>query len=486
MNTLNTNSLFKRIQSKGIKTNRGDSLVFNNYRYFQLVNAYKSLFVTNVMEIDGIENEIFNNPSTHAYYKKAFDIYSYIDAQDLFLKVIKRITDKYGLLFDSTKPKEYIKKINYIHHKYSSNAYIKDFIRVHKFEIELRSILLSTVLEIEERLKNTFCNTLNNNGKPANYLLNLNNYDLRSFDSIKSLQKNIGKTDNNHSKPMVRKREQELIPPYWLIINDLTLGETIKTISNLESTIKFQISKNIASIFTGKSVLSDKEIRKFMEIIRDIGYFRNILAHNQPLFDYNVSQCDLSKFPSVLFKQPIVKNPITPAQISKERAKIILSTMDNLKKLYGVDTFNSRVNANLDLSYMIYVINKIDNCINPNSEFSDKIREVYSKFSLFNSKTRYEKKDEYRINSSLQAIQDTVNQLNENLLNEIVKDAVEGNAYKRKLSMYLNQLARAKKVIIREAQASKYKQVNNLYKPFLFSDRYTLYTGVNSRFLTNL
>lgn len=479
MNTLDTSNLFKRTQNKGIKTKRGDSTIFQEYRYFQLMNAYKSLFITNVLNIDEIETEINTKPASHDYYKKAFSIWKYTDKNDLFLKIVGKICDNYGLIYDPNKPKEDIQKINYLHHKYHKDASVRDFLRMHKFETELRRILLAAVLEIEEKIKNTFCNTLNNEKKPANYLLNLNNYNLSSYDSIESLQKNVGKTGNIYSKPMVRKKEQKLIPPYWHIINDMTLGETIKTISNLDTKDKIKISMNIATMFSGKTNLTEKDVDGFTNIVKDIGQFRNTLAHNQPIFDYNVSDCDLAKFPKVSYRKPTADTP------KKKRTKV-LSVLANLEFFFGKDSFTSNVNANLDLSYMIYVINKIMHKINGENSFSKDISNVFSKYGLFNTKAIYEEKDPFKTNTTLQNILDIINQLDENLLSDIISDIESGKAYKRKLMTLNNQIKRAKKVVNRDVQQLRFSQVHSKYKPFFFIKRYTIYTGIDSKFLSSL
>ena len=54
---------------------------------------------------------------------------------------------------------------------------------------------------------------------------NMHNYNTSSirnkaFDTMKLI---IGKYDNAKSKPIKRKREQNLTVPYWIIINELAM-----------------------------------------------------------------------------------------------------------------------------------------------------------------------------------------------------------------------------------------------------------------------
>lgn len=479
MDTLNTYNLYKRICSKGIKTNRGDSNIFDKYRYFQLINAYKALFVCDVKRIDDIENDINTNQSMHSYYANSYKVNKFSSSGDLFLKICKKICDKYGIEYESSRPKENINKITYIHHVYNKNTTVKDFVRIHKLETELRRILLSSVLEIEERLKNIFCNTLNNNKKPANYLLNLNNYNLSSISSIKSLQINIGKTANDYSKPMARKKQQKLIPPYWLIINDMTLGETIKTINNLDSTMKSEITKNIATKFIGKGSLSVKEIVDFMSIVEDLGIFRNTLAHNQPIFNFNVSQSDLVDFPIINYDKP-------KADDKRKKDAKVLAILANLKNIYGADTYNSRRTANLDLSYMVYVMCKIRSKIFDNDKFPVEISELFSRYGLFNIKTIYVSKNPEQINNAVNIIEANLQKINTKYLDDLINDIENGKAYKKKLKAFKRDLEAIKNVSLKHSQKAKYIPMQNEYKPFSFTKRYTQYTGIDSSFINNL
>ena len=54
------NLLIKILETKNIKFKNGEKTKFNSYSYYQVINAYKSLFVSDVETIDDIYNNINN------------------------------------------------------------------------------------------------------------------------------------------------------------------------------------------------------------------------------------------------------------------------------------------------------------------------------------------------------------------------------------------------------------------------------------------
>ena len=67
------NLLIKGLELKNIKFQIGEKSKFNRYSYYQVVNAYKPLFVDSVETIDDIYNNI-NNGIKVSEYKKAYGI----------------------------------------------------------------------------------------------------------------------------------------------------------------------------------------------------------------------------------------------------------------------------------------------------------------------------------------------------------------------------------------------------------------------------
>jgi len=255
MKTYKTNELFKILEIKNIKTQRGDRSIFKKYSYFQTLNAYKSLFVDDIEDI----NKILQNISAGINlvdYTKYYKIKSYSNVQNLQEQVCKAICKKYEILYNKNSTiKELESKINqisYLRHVYNSNAKYSDFVRMYKFEHELRSVLLKYTLIIEENMKNIFIRCLNDSKEiNANYLTNMNSYntDMNNNSALKTLKLIVDKHTNDHSMPIKRKRKQNLPIPYWILINELAMNQTYHAINNLKPNMERLIFSGVHELF---------------------------------------------------------------------------------------------------------------------------------------------------------------------------------------------------------------------------------------------
>lgn len=140
MKVYNTNELRNHLKEKGIQIKNNDINNFENNDYFQVINAYKPLFVINVEDLDKILLNIDKNNEIERYLEN-FSIESYQNNQELKDKIISKICLKYGIKNDKDAIKR-IKEINYIHHIYDQKCEYNDFLRMFQFEHELRNILL--------------------------------------------------------------------------------------------------------------------------------------------------------------------------------------------------------------------------------------------------------------------------------------------------------------------------------------------------------
>ena len=61
LETNSTSKLIKNLERKGISFEFGEKQLFKKYNYYQVINAYKNLFVADVENIDKIRKNIQNN-----------------------------------------------------------------------------------------------------------------------------------------------------------------------------------------------------------------------------------------------------------------------------------------------------------------------------------------------------------------------------------------------------------------------------------------
>lgn len=261
MNTNSTNKLIEILELKQIKFDKGEKSLFRKYSYYQVINAYKNLFVKDIEYIDTIRSNILQNKNIE-FYKNVFKIKPEIKTEELYEKICDKICEKYGLKSNSLQEKEEnIRQIQYHLHKYNSTTKYGDFVRMYKFEHELRLMLLKYTLIIEESMKNIFIAYLNDHNAKADYLVNMHNYNTSSiknkaFDTMKLI---IGKYDNTKSKPIKRKREQNITVPYWIIINELAMNQTYYAIANLQEDDSRNIFLNCTNFFTKLNLTNEKK-----------------------------------------------------------------------------------------------------------------------------------------------------------------------------------------------------------------------------------
>lgn len=504
METNSTNKLITITENKGIKFFRGDKALFRKYSYFQVVNAYKNLFAYDEDTIEEIKNNIANNVKID-FYRKSFEIKDDIDDNGLYETICNRICKKYGLNGSTlVEREEQIKTIKYHHHIYNPGTLYTDFVRMYKFEHELRMMLLKYTLIVEESIKNIFISYLNDINAKPNYLINMDNYNTnslksKSFDTMKLI---IDKYDNLKSKPIKRKRDQHLIVPYWIIINELAMNQTYYAIANLNPEDSYKIFLRCLNFFTkldfseenrGKSqkqiAFEKKMVNNFKTLLCYLGDFRNMLAHNQPIYCYNVLKYNINGKPKFEYELPVA-NPDykdkngNKVSVEKQQINIMGSLMNSLREYFGSDNFNSNNSTKLDLSKIVYILYKMLKHIDLNTNFYHELIKIYSKYNIVlnNSKTEVENPKQ------IYELKDIIVELSKYDMetSQLIEKIDSGKAYKMNLKTKEKQL---KEIVKKASTISKNINVNEIkskYKHFPARKRYSEFTGIDSKFFTNI
>ena len=503
-----TDKLISHLNAKGISCVYKDKKLFKKYDYYQVINAYKSLFIDRVEDIDEMINNIdndFNNSKRENIdrYKKNFNI-KVTNANDFKNKLLDKLFEKYGFEINKNMTLNdkinKIKSINYVHHVYKPNTKYSDFVRMYEFEHSLRSILLKYTLIIEENIKKNFICVLNDYGNEdtnvnSDFLVNIANYNTSDQNSyaIESLKKVIDLHGDNHYKPIIKKRKQNVIIPYWIIINEMTLGQTIKTIRNIKENIKNRVFQKCLNEFTkiqidiydtsknSQQINNEKSsLQTFENILKHIGDFRNILAHNQPLYSFNVKNVDLSSFPFIEYELPIPgasakNNPLGYQNRSNA------NFMAKFKEFYGQDSFNNRTsNVHIDLSWMIYAIKKIVTNLGY-TDFGMEIVSIYRKYNMLQLPIKKHVTNIDKLEKLLDFINNT--SCDEFDSHSIVKMIEEKSKYKSRLHSEYGTMKRTIRRI--KNMANSINIANDKSKYLLFPNHkdYKLYTNIDNSFL---
>lgn len=504
MNTNSTNKLIEILERKQIKFEKGEKSLFKKYSYYQVINAYKNLFVKDIEYIDAIRNNILENKNIE-FYRNVFKIKPEVKNENLYENICDKICEKYGLKAMSLKEKEEnIKHIKYHLHKYSTTTKYGDFVRMYKFEHELRLMLLKYTLIIEESMKNIFISYLNDKNEKADYLVNMNNYNTSSirnkaFDTMSLI---ISKYDNTKSKPIKRKREQNITVPYWIIINELAMNQTYYAIANLKEEDSKKIFLNCTNFFTKLNITDDKkgksestlrkeesQINTFKTILCYLGEFRNMLAHNQPIYCYNIDSFDLTEkypfeyeLPKINMNKRYGDGSLIPKY--KQQTKLNAKLMQNLSDYFGEDNFNKNNYTNLNLSKIIYIIYKILKNIDKNTKFYEELKSIFIKYNIIlnEKKNVIENMDDcIKLLKEIKILEE-FDLESKNIINRIENK----QSYKKILNSKEKKFREIKKIIKQQSQKIKIITKESKYKPFLESRRYTQFTGIDEKFFTNI
>lgn len=506
METNTTDKLIDIVKRKDILFHRGEQVLFKKYSYFQVINAYKNLFVCDDETIMDIKNNInINNKNKIKYYRNSFKIKNDVTDNDLYENICNKICLKYGIKAKTLSEKEtLIDEIHYHHHMYIPNISYGDFLRMYKFEHELRMMLFKYILIIEESVKNIFISYLNDKKVDVNYLVNMNNYNTlplksKSFDTIKLI---ISKYDNQKSKPIKRKRDQHLDVPYWMLINELAMNQTYYAISNLNERDSYQIFLKCANFFTklnisetdkGKSsekIIADKKmVNNFKMILYYLGEFRNMLAHNQPIYCYNIKNYNIKANPSLEYELPTTRKGYKnkKGQIlshAQQQLNLNGSMMQSLSKYFGPDSFNANNSTKLDLSKIIYILDKILKQIDPNTKFYEELQSIFIKYNIVLTKTSYtinDVKDYLELTKQINKLNDFDMEIKD-ILDRIGKK----RSYIRKLKSKEIELRKLVKEINQATKNIKINETKSKYKVFPAIKKYSEFTGIDMAFFHDI
>ena len=496
MKSYTNTKLRKNLKNKGIMLDDAKRSCFDKYSYYQVINAYKNIFSTGIERIDDIENNI-NNSIDIDRYKSIFSILENVNGRELYRKILFKICQKYSIAFKTTDSnvdlKNKIKGIKYYNHLYSNKVIYSDFVRIYKFEHELRNILLRYTLIIEESLKNVLVTYLNSIEAKDTFLTDINQYDTSPkniTNSINSIKKILDKQTNKHSNPIKRKNDQQLSVPYWIIINELTLGETIKLIINLDKVHKQNILENSVKYFTNaklnNSNLDDEKVKEkywnklnvMREILSIIGILRNSLAHNQPIYNFNVKEFYSSKSHKIHYILP-------KADTQKEQFVLTTNYMSYLADFFGSDRYNSfSGDTNINLSWVIYIIYKMISHLDKNTNMYTELIYVYKKYNII---LRPDKVSTNKFETYEKVLNRLEYYANYDFGIEKIKERYDNKGKIKMNLISLNKQIKDMKYEMMSLLNENSKDNDCLkYTHFLFDKTYTKYTGIDKKYFDKL
>ena len=280
------------------------------------------------------------------------------------------------------------------------------------------------------------------------------------------------------------------------------MNQTYYAIANLNSNDSYKIFLRCLNFFTQLNLLEEnrgktqkqinyekKMVNNFKTLLCYLGEFRNMLAHNQPIYCYNVSEYSINGNPKFKYELPKA-NPEykdkngNKVPIEKQQTNIMGSLMNSLKEYFGSDNFNSNNSTKLDLSKIIYILYKMLNHIDKNTKFYSELVGIYSKYNIVLSKSIIEVENPKQINELKSAIAELSSYDME--ISNLIKKIESNKSYKMDLKAKEKQLKRLIQQVNSISKNITVNEIKSKYKHFPARKRYTEFTGINANFFINI
>ncbi len=484
--------LYENLRRKGISYERGDIKYLRNYSYYQIINAYKPLFITNVKNIDEIKEDLINKVDVETYLR-IFNKESLIGqtGDTIFYEICKVICQNYEGIHNG-KPvielEKIIKKKKYLLHIYDNDTELRDFVRLYQFEHSLRNLLLKYILRTEEDIKNIFCSTLNDRKLDSNFLLDINNYNVSEDNSIRTLIKVIKKHHNKYSNPISRKRSQNIIPPFWILINELSLGELMHTISSLKDEYKNIVLDSLVKQFTTVESPSGRDRNAMMNLLSDISAFRNDLAHNNPIFQYNIWGNCLKHFPTISYIKPKITNApeLSQNEIRAQQNNRKQQIQSDLKRFWGSNAYTNQsvTTFNIDLSYIMYLMFKFTVAVDSNTKYKENLKRIFTKYKIIDIGSWGTCNDYEGYTNNMAELKEIKRKVS-GLATTPHRSIQTTKELKSLISSTKKELQEINKRLKRISEAKYITPDNTKENSFPFLNAYTKYTGIDVNFLEN-
>lgn len=218
-------------------------------------------------------------------------------------------------------------------HKYIDTEF-NDIYALYEFDKNFKELVFKYICEIELKIRQlisySFCDIY---GEQQSEYLDKNNYSKNAPHN--QLLKLIGILDgfaniNTDHEYLVYHRNAYHNVPLWIIMNALTIGQTSKLYSFLQSKVQAKISK----MYTG---VNEGELDKYLMLIT---LYRNVCAHNERLYCYRPH--DTLQDTEILSKMNIEKDANNQYLYGKND---IFALIIILKYLLKTDSFNLFINS---------------------------------------------------------------------------------------------------------------------------------------------
>jgi len=202
---------------------------------------------------------------------------------------LNHIQNQYKIKFQNEElAKNYLLHCNYyklrgywlFFEEIEKEAYFEEIINLYEFDKSLKNLLLNYIERIESSIKSIFAYYLSTTYKDPHILLNKTIFENQNFykQSLIQLINNYYNSNELFAYHFQDKYD-EIIPPIWVSVELMTLGEISKWYRNLN----IDDRKKIAKYY----YLKERYLSTFLLHLTEV---RNICAHNGRLWNKKISK----------------------------------------------------------------------------------------------------------------------------------------------------------------------------------------------------
>ena len=184
--------------------------------------------------------------------------------------------------------------------KYKDNTTIEDIYALYNFDRNLRILALKYILHTEAFLKSLVSYYFSKKYRLPFSFFNINNFDQKDLQKTTTLISRISTELNRNTEKLKQgqqpqtsfshylSKHKEL--PLWVLVQKLTLGETVNLFSVLKEEIKEEILKTFCheyeTDYKTKITCNPNSIYDLTKMFYFINDIRNICAHEDRLYDH--------------------------------------------------------------------------------------------------------------------------------------------------------------------------------------------------------
>ena len=280
------------------------------------------------------------------------------------------------------------------------------------------------------------------------------------------------------------------------------MNQTYYTIANLNKEDSYKIFLRCLNFFTNLNIKeenkgkSKKQIQREIKLVNNfktllcyLGEFRNLLAHNQPIYCYNILEYNPKGNNKFKYELPKTSHNIKDKNgniipVEKQQINLMGSLMNSLQEYFGKDAINLNNSTKLNLSKIIYILYKILKHIDSNTNFYEELTTIYSKYNIVLSNSKFEIEQAKNILVLNKEIEELAKYNMETL--NIIESINSQKPYKKKLKNKDRELKELIKKIKNTSRTIKVNEINPKYKYFPAQKTYSEFTGIDLNFFKNM